>query len=143
MQEINQGGKTLKKLISKPLDETEIKINLNKNIDTFLIAEKSCEKEFRKKFSEIFISTGCKNFTVFGKYAFEWELALDEAHIEIFGDSEEIAMTSVVEDFDDFVDEINDTLIINTENVFLFYDDLTAYNKVEKTLIKLKEGISK
>ena len=63
--------------------------------------------------------------------------------MEVFDYSDDVAMTSVIEKFDDFVDEIYETILNNTENVFLFYDDLTAYNKVKTALTKLKEGTSK
>ena len=132
-------GISLKELCSKLFNESEIKNNLNRDIDTFIIVEKICKKELVKNFSEDFISTGCKNFKLFGKYAFEWELALDESDIEIFGDFDDVAMTSVIENFDDFAEEINETILNNTGNVFLFYDDLTTYNKVKKSLERLKK----
>ena len=129
----------MKELCSKLFDESEIKNNLNRDIDTFIIVETTCKQELVKKFSKDFILTGCKNFKLFGKYAFEWELAIDEADMEVFDYSDDVAMTSVIEKFDDFVDEIYETILNNTENVFLFYDDLTAYNKVKTALTKLKE----
>ena len=129
----------MKELCSKLFDESEIKNNLNRDIDTFIIVEKTCETESVKKISEDFISTGCKNFKLFGKYAFEWELALDESDIEIFGDFDDVAMTSVIENFDDFVEEINEMILNNTGNVFLFYDELTTYNKIKNALERLKK----
>ena len=129
----------MKELCSKLFNESDIKNNLNRDIDTFIIAEKICKKELVKNLSEDFISTGCKNFKLFGKYAFEWELALDESDIEIFGDFDDVAMTSVIENFDDFAEEINETILNNTGNVFLFYDDLTTYNKVKKSIERLKK----
>lgn len=50
---------------------------------------------------------------------------------------------TIVEEFDAFVKQVFDAAKSTSEPIFLFYDDLTAYNKVKTALTKLKEGTSK
>ena len=111
----------------------------NEDSDVFIIAEKEDSKRESGSFSWNRISEGCKNFVCFGKYASERELALDIAYIEQNGAEEDVAMTSVKDDFYEFVDEIYEAAKYSDDNVFLFYDDRITYSKVISALKKLKK----
>ena len=103
----------------------------------FLIVEHKHDLDFIRKQALSLIVAGCRNLSFYGKEQETWHFETDRADIQMYPDSETVALTSGFDNLDEFVHELK-TIIsarpIVPFSTFLIYDDREIYSEVLKRL---------
>ena len=109
----------------------------------YYIVENTTDKEFIEKEAfqtVLLINTDSREFHFYGKQAQLWENAFDLADVAIrpTASDEEVALTIVYRNLDDFIDTLQEEIAEKefiSQNIYLIYDDETLYKYI---LSKLK-----
>ena len=83
------------------------------------------------------IVAGCRNLSFYGKEQETWRFETDRADIQMYSDSETVALTNGFDNLDEFVHELK--AMISARSIvpfstFLIYDDREIYGEVLKRL---------
>ena len=85
--------------------------------------------EFFKELAAHLLLSGCRNFDFYGSKESNWHFGFDWTDIDLFPDSDNVALTSGSDGIEEFVDGIQDTLDLG-HSVYLFYDDERIFRRV-------------
>lgn len=104
----------------------------------FFIVEHSCDKEFMCQQALQLLMSQCHNYKFHGAHCRDWELAFDEVDMLLHqNDEDEIALTSLWEDINEFIDTLELTLSLRSFvpfDIYLIYDAKEKYQAVLKKL---------
>ncbi|MBR3419626.1 MAG: hypothetical protein IKG82_13130 [Oscillospiraceae bacterium] len=119
------------------LNRGNMELTKREDMYCYFIVEHTSDSEFAYKQALSLLVAGCRNFVFYGKAEAIWHLQTDLADIQMNPEMEEVALTSSVDSFDDFVDGLAELLSIRPFvpfHTYLIYDDREIYAEVLKRL---------
>ena len=122
---------------------SKINLKTERAWSLYYIVENTTDKEFIEKEAlqtVLLVNTYSREFHFYGKQAQLWENAFDLADVAIrpAASDEEIALTMVYRNLDDFIDNLQEEIAERefvSRDIYLIYDDETLYKHI---LTKLK-----